>query len=794
MKLSLKWTEEILGSKITVSPESLADQLLLRGFECAAIERFDGCPGVVTAIVHETKPHPKADRLRIVKVSDGKETLDVVCGAPNVAAGQCVLWAKVGSVIAGGKKVSEAEIRGVVSPGMLCSVKELGIGEDHSGIWILPENTLPGQSADDFCWLQDTILDMEITPNRPDALSVIGLAREIAAILNFPLPQREAEPAPKLGGYSVSVENAKDCPLYIARKFENFSVGESLPRMKTVLSRCGIRSINNLVDITNFVLLELGQPLHVFDADKLEGGCIVVRRAKAGEKILALDGKTYSLSPDELIIADAKNPVAIAGVMGGEASAVTAVTRNVLLESAVFDRALVRRARTKLNLSSESSYRFERGVSRWSARTGSSLAADFIVKSSGANECAYGAAGNLSGGSGDVLLSGKSVSKILGEPVQLSEISESLTKTGVPVKGSGADTLTVRAPEWRLDLEIVEDFVEEIARVRGYDNTPPSGTWVQLPVRRTVEPQSAVKEKVRQILTALGFCESINYGLIPQKSAELFKSHGPFVEVDNPLSEDQSLLRPSLLPELLRNVRTNLSYKKSDVRLFEIGTAFHRSNGAVSESMKLAGVACGSSHSDTWQDKNKGRALDFYWMMEVVKQIQARTGARDLAFTSCTEDIFHPNFCLSMTNASGQSVGFFGLIHPLAAKPLDLPDTLVFFELDIAGLCRSISGGKKLHPVLRTPSIERDCAVWVASDIPWGKIESAVRETGGELLESVRLFDLYREPSNPDMKSFAFTCTFRHPSKTLEDQEANTLRDKIADDLQLKFKAEMRRK
>lgn len=817
MKISLRWLEEVLGAKIEMPIQDLEQTLLKLGFEVSGIHGFSGCRGVVTAHVIDVKPHPNADRLRIVTVTDGTQTTEVVCGAPNVKTGQKVFWAKVGAALADGTEIKEAAIRGVKSPGMLCSAVELGAGEDPSGLWELDASVNPGMTLEELLNLDDAVLDLEITPNRPDCLSHIGIARELSSVLGVavPKPGSPVTNYAKLPNFPLQIENPSDCPLYIAKKIEGVSCAASPAGSQLRLIRAGIRPINDLVDITNLALLELGQPLHAFDADKLEGGKIIVRRAKAGERILALDGKTYDLNPDILIIADEKNPVAIAGIMGGEETAVGPDTKSVLLESAVFDRRLIRQTRKKLNLASESSVRFERGVTRWSCIAGSAKAEAMILASAGGRTAAYcdSSQGTPVQAPETVMVRISRVEKILGEKLSVSEIEGAFHKLGVSIPQADREKFTVQSPEWRLDLESEIDYIEEIARLRGYDQIPSAGARVHLPRSADAPESGRLKRKVKTLLQALSFQECCNYGLIPEKTSAIFVSAERSIRLANPLSQDQAILRPSLVPELLKNLGQNFSYRKNEARLYEAGKVFQKGEGRPLEKTQVAGAASRRAFQPSWNLK-EDRPLDFFWIKGVVEKILSECRVEDFKLSPLqtaeedtakplpiqrleTSRFLHPHLSCNILIAGGKlDAGHFGTIHPRLAKELDLPEETVLFEIDLEALEEaSLRGrGRKATLVSRTPFIKRDCSIWVEEALPWGQILSEIRKTGGPLLENCKLFDLYKDKEARGLKSLSFTLTFRHPEKTLEDETANQARDKIVEHLGKKFKAELRSK
>ncbi len=818
MKISLAWIEELLGAKLDRSPEEIAEALAGLGFEVEAITHYKQPQGVVVAEVLEVEKHPNADKLRLAKVTDGTAPTTVVCGAPNLERGQKVFWAKVGAVLADGTVLKETPIRGIKSPGMLCSSRELGVGDGHAGLWALPETLQPGQALEDVVKLEDTILDVTLTPNRPDGLSQIGIARELAVRFNLKSPNIHIPlHADTHSGafYPVEIQHP-DCSRYIARKLEGVNIAPSPLGLEARLIRCGVRPTSNIVDITNLVLLELGQPLHAFDADKLEGGKIIVRKAQHGEKMLALDGKTYSLNPDILMIADAKKPVAIAGIMGGEETAVSASTKNILIESAIFSTQTIRATRKKLNLSSESSYRFERGVSGWSCSTGSARAEAMVSQFTKARTTAFSDQAAKAKDAPIVFVRPSRVERILGEKIPLAEIQSIFQKLGIVIQSVSEEKLSVQPAEWRLDLNQEIDYIEEIARIRGYDKTPSRGSRANLPESTHHLESHELKQKLRAALQSNGFFETLNYGLVSVKAAKFFLDDALSIKLENPLSEDQSVLRPSLIPELFKNMKTNLSYQKKNLKLFEIGSVAYKFNGEPPKNSLLAGVATGNVTDASWQVKEPHKS-DFFWMKGVVENLLKRNrvdahltpakspkspvryGGNDEApYIADFSAFLHPSYSYwiePLRNNEGK-MGYFGKVHPKIAKAFDIPEETFLFEMDTTPFERSHRKNfQKAAAPNRNPVVSRDCSIWVGDDVAWKDLESEILRKNNEGIRTeCKLFDLYRDPAKPKLNSFAFTLTFSHPEKTLDDATANNSRDKILENLNKKFKAELRSK
>ena len=678
MRISFCWLKENLGPSFQNNPEETASILRQMGFEVSNITHYPKSVGVVTAKILEICSHPFADRLRLVKVTDGQETSTVVCGAPNVTEGKIAFWAKVGANLANGMEIKQTPIRGIVSPGMLCSLKELGVGEDSSGIWLMDERGPLGVDFMNIIGGEEFVLDLEITPNRPDALSQIGIARELAAAIRLNvLPNFEVDEPNTLPRYPIEIEEGCGCNRYIARKLENITIAPSPLKIKTNLERWGLRTINNVVDITNYVMMETGQPLHAFDADKLAGKKIVVRRAKEGENMLALDGKNYALDPSILVIADERKPVAIAGIMGGDETAVKLDTKNILLESAVFDPQLVRKARIKLGLSSESSYRFERGVSRWSVTAGSAKASNLIQKFALGNLTHYHDCEKNFLKAAPTIISYKYVENVLGEEISPAEAAGCLERLGVLIENSDNENIVVEAPNWRLDLLAPIDFIEEIARVRGYHRLPARGTLIRLPENKKDNNRQSLKTKIRALFSSAGYYEACNYGFVSKQQGEKILPLENLVELANPFSEEQSILRPSLTFELLKNLQQNLAYRKEGVRLFEIGKVFMRAQQKLIEKTMLAGAACGPIHPNHWQTKNS-RSVDLYWLKGVIEALFKKFNILQVNLiglepqTPVASYFLHPTKNISLNILQLGSLGWIGAIHPKTAQEYNL--------------------------------------------------------------------------------------------------------------------------
>ncbi|MDE2237112.1 MAG: phenylalanine--tRNA ligase subunit beta, partial [Elusimicrobia bacterium] len=602
MKISLNWLKDWLP--LELDARELSGRLTSLGFEVSSLEkRGPAFRGVVAAKILEVSKHPNADRLRLCLVDDGTSRLTVVCGAANVAAGQLVPLARVGATLPGGRTLSAAKIRGVESQGMLCSAAELGLSGDHSGILQLPPTPLGGELAETL-GPADEVLDVEVTPNRPDCLSHRGLARELAAFLKLPLKQAPASTPPAPAGQcpQVSIEAAKACPLYCARLISGVTVGPSPAWLAAKLEAVGLRPINNVVDVTNYVLLDLGQPLHAFDAARLAGPGLRVRFARAGESLAALDGKPYALSAEILVIADSARPVAIAGVMGGLETGVTEKTTSVILESACFAPPDIRRASRRLRLRSDSSYRFERGVDPEAVLEASERAAALIARlgGKGSSVSAPGIAGAPPPAAKPIQASAERINGLLGSSFPEPQIEACLRGLGrLHPEGPGRWLLAPRS--YRRDLESAADLAEEVARLAGYDSIPSQAAPVP-PRAAKATPYESLARRCRSRLSAAGLLEACNYDFVCEKTLRLCGlSSAEAPRLANPVSDEWTLLRPSLLPGLLQNAAGNLKHGAAAVKLFELGAQYARRGQAIEERRHLAGLLLGPLRERCWK-------------------------------------------------------------------------------------------------------------------------------------------------------------------------------------------------
>ena len=784
MKFSVNWLREFVDLPSDV--EELAELLTLAGIEIEGIEKrganFDK---VVVAQITASSQHPNADRLSVCQVEDGSgQTRQIVCGAKNYKVGDKVPLALPGAILANDLKIRASKLRGVESQGMLCSGIELGLSDEREGLLILSAEAKIGAPIGSL-FPEDTILDVEITPNRGDLLSHFGLAREISALVGTPL--RGVREVGHFGETSlpagVRISAPGDCPFYSARRIDNVAVGQSPDWLRARLEMVGLRSINNIVDITNFVMLEIGQPLHAFDADKLTGG-INVRLANEDEKFLALDGKTYSLGPDNLVIADDARAVGIAGVMGGEDTGVTETTKNVLLESAYFRPGSVRRTARKLNLPSDSSYRFERGVDPGMILRASHRATELISELGGGNpSLEIDAAGALPPAPADVVLRYERSARLIGLPVPKERIDQILEGFGLKKARASEDETSWRIPSYRSDLQREADLIEEVVRVFGIERVPVSD-------RSRFTPESEAdriydfESALRQRLVARGLSEARTSALIPRKTG-LFGAAGA-LELRNPLSEDHVALRPTLLAGLLDVLARNVRAGATSIRLFELGHIF--STEAAVEKRNLAFVFSGSAESNAhW--RSESRRLDLFDLKGVIETL----GIADISFRRSERS----NLSLSVDVLSGSAIiGFLGQLAAAHGEALGAPAPLFVAEIEIRLELMAKGRGVAFREIEKFPSVTRDIAMVVPEKLSHAEIMATIEGAREPLLATVELFDLFRGKEEKDFgvgkKSLAYTLTYRDRTRTLTNDEITVVHAKIRERLQRELGVELR--
>jgi phenylalanyl-tRNA synthetase beta chain len=782
MKFSVNWLGEFV--ELPPSPEAMADLLTMSGIEIEAIEKrgadFDK---IVVAQLTESKQHPNADRLTVCTVDDGSgKARQIVCGATNCKTGDKVPLALPGAELPGGLKIRASKLRGVESEGMLCSAKELGLGDDASGLLILSPQARIGARIGEL-FPTDTIFDVEITPNRGDLLSHFGLAREISALAGRPLQlpslSRADEALALERGMAISAP--QECPFYSARRIDEVKVGPSPVWLRAKIESVGIRSINNIVDISNFVLLELGQPTHAFDAAKLRGE-INVRLAREGEKFLALDGKTYSLKPDNLVIADAERAVGIGGVMGGEETGVGESTTTVLLESAYFSPASIRRTARSLNLPSDASYRFERGVDPQMILRASQRATELICEIAGgkaADEIKVG--GELPPDPPDVALRYERLDALLGTHVEPSMGDAILTRFGLEKNQS-----RWKIPSFRRDLQREVDLIEEVVRAYGIEKISSADRSRFTPLSEA-DRDYDFEADLRNKLVALGLNEARTSALIAR--SELARAEGA-MELRNPLSEDHVALRTSLVPGLLGALTRNLRAGAERIALFEIGNVFAARSG---EQKRVLGIVMkGQLASEKSWRAEKNRTFDFFDLKGVIGALRS---GRDSDGSYDFRRVERPSFLLAAEVLAGERT--LGLCGQLAdASAFNGVGPVLVAELDVAEIARTRRSGATFMELELYPAIRRDIAMFVGPSITHQEIMRVIAAAKEPLLERVELFDLFSEKEGDEAasarKSLAYSLTYRDKSRTLTHEEVNAAHTRMRERLRNEIGAQLR--
>jgi len=790
MKLSLNWLKDYVD--IDMSPQELAHLLTMSGLEVEGIEALgQSLNGVVVAKILSVKRHPKTDRLFICQMDAGNGIVPVVCGAPNLKDGDLVPMALPGTTLPGGIVVNESKIRGERSMGMLLAEDEMGLTDDHSGIMILPDNLETGAELSSVFPLEDYALDIKLTPNRPDCASVIGIAREVAALtgLKVRLPKIEVEES---GPYitkvtSVTVSDIKGCPRYAAGMIQGVELRPSPFRIRYRLHVSGIRPINNVVDISNYVLLEMGQPLHTFDYDRLSGHRIVVSRAKDGDVFTTLDGQVRKLNREHLMICDEEGPVALAGIMGGQNSEIHADSRNILIESAYFDPVTIRRGAKILGLSTEASYRFERGIDIGGVKNALNRALMLISDLAG---------GVVNKGIIDIYpepyhspvidLRIQKTNDLLGTSLTKEEMTSYLEALEMEVSNLDNHRIRVQPPSFRVDISREVDLMEEVARLGGYDKikiTYPS-------IKASEEPDLpslTLYDKVSEIMVGLGFNEIITYSFISPDSADRLgakmDSHlRSFVKIQNPLTIDQSVMRTSLLPGLLSVMKDNIAYGEKDLKLFEWGKIFieNGSDGLPYEKLSLAGIVTGLYRPKEWYDEERG--VDFYDIKGAVELLLRALGLKDVAFMKEKPvNVYDPEFSCRIS-VSGSYVGSLGRIDPVVIERYDIKTEAAYlFEIDIEALLETIGNlSIKFEPFTNYPAVIRDLSIIADQKTESALIYDIIKREGKGLVESVKLFDLYEgEKMRPSKKTLSFRICYRSGEGTLDGDIVNRLHETI---------------
>jgi phenylalanyl-tRNA synthetase beta chain len=797
MNISYNWLKKYID--IPYSPEELVEKLTMCGIEVESVSKTNLVPsGIIVAEVLERNQHPDADKLSVCKVNTGKEILQIVCGAPNCDAGKKVVLATIGTVFEDADKpfkIKKSKLRGVESFGMLCSSSELGFDDDHNGILELPLDAQPGIPLSDI-YESDTVYELEITSNRPDWLSYIGVAREIRALsgneLKFPeINLSEVKPDQDYSNV-IKIEDYELCPRYSGRIIRNVTVGESPDWLKEALFSIGLRPINNIVDISNYILFELGQPLHIFDLDELKGNKVVIRRAAENETIIALDEKEYKLNSHNLVIADAEKPVCVAGVMGGIDSGVTGKTKNILIECAYFKPSNIRATSRQLSLTSDSSHRFERGVDVNMVRQTSDRAAALILELAGGNLCS----GFIDVNKPECFPVPKTVKcyfdrirTLLGTNISNDKIIDIFEKLDLKVENVTKESCDVLATTSRLDIEREADLAEEVIRIYGLDKVPVVDVYAK-PGGGIKEDSYAVLENARDQLITLGLTECVNYTLV-DKAATLkgnaFKSED-LLAVANPISAENTIMRPSLLSGLLKNVERNISHNTHEVKIFEFGKVYSVNKKHPEERYSGCIALTGRKNPERYSEE-KNRLYDFYDMKGILETWLDQRKLKGYTCRKSDNPIFKAGVRADII-VHGKSAISFGEIAPAYTKGFRLRAPLYIAVIELSNILKIKAKTVEYSAVPQFPASTRDVAVVVDEAMENSEIIACISRAKSKILEKIEVVDIYRDRSLGDgKKSIAYSLTFRNPERTLTDKEVNKahefIRNKLEKDLPL---------
>lgn len=792
----MKFSEQWLRG--WVSPQASRDELVARlsmaGLEVDSVTLAAGeFSGVVVGEVLATEQHPDADKLRVCQVSDGNETFQVVCGAPNVRPGLKIPFAKIGAQLPGDFRIKKAKLRGVESNGMLCSQSELQVGEGNDGLMELPADAPTGEDFRVYLGLDDASIEVDLTPNRGDCLSLAGLAREVGALYAAPVTRPViAAVAPVNDDVRpVEVLAPAACPRFLGRVVRNVDLSKATPLwMVERLRRSEVRSIDAAVDITNYVMIELGQPMHAYDLAEIDGG-IRVRMAEEGEKITLLDGQEVALRSDTLVIADHARLLGIAGVMGGENSGVTAKTRDVFLEAAFFEPISVAGKARSYGLHTDASHRFERGVDSNLAREAMERATALLLDIAGGEPgpIIESVSAEHLPQIAPITLRAERVSQMLGLELGSSEIEALLTGLGLGVKASGEGQWSVEVPSHRFDISLEVDLIEELARLYGYNRLPVRYPQARLAPQASPEARSDLPA-LRRLLVARGYQEAITYSFIDPKLFELFSPGVEPLLLANPISTDMAAMRSSLWPGLVKALQHNLNRQQDRVRLFESGLRFVGQLEGLKQEPMLAGVVCGSRLPEGWAQGRE--TVDFFDVKADVEAVLGFAGALDaFTFVPGQHPALHPGQTARIER-DGQEVGYLGALHPELVKSLGLDRAVFVFELVLA----EVSEGRlpKFQELSRFPEVRRDLALLADRDVAASAVMEVIRENAGEWLTDLRLFDVYQGKGiDPHRKSLAVGLTWQHPSRTLNDDEVNTTTQAILTSLEQRLNATLRK-
>ncbi len=792
MKFSLSWLKEYIPIEMT--PSDLAEGLTMIGLEVDSVsDRYAYLDSVLVGQIVEIVPHPNAEKLKICLVDIGTEKRTIVCGAPNATVGMLTACALPGTVFPSGKVLEKGLIYNQESSGMLCSESELGIGSDSVGIVSLPADLDIGQKLASALKLSDMVFEIDLTPNRPDCLGIIGIAREIAAMQASCLKYPDIDAfhtGSSISEYtSVEIKNPDLCPRYSAGLLFGISVGPSPFWLQDRLLSIGLRSINNLVDVTNYVMMETGQPLHAFDFDTLSEKRIVVRAAEKGEIFTTLDSKERNLFPGMLLICDAEKPIALAGVMGGVNSEISEKTVNVLIESACFQQSSIRKTSKALGLNTDASYRFERGVDPKGTVFALKRAA-LLMKEVAGGQVVHGVVDEhpVPFTEQVIALSTKNTNRLLGTNLDQETMSIHLKSIDFSVKKINEDILEVTVPSFRVDVSRHEDIVEEVARLSGYNNIPTTFP----PIPAAIKPlykQITIKDRIKDVLIGFGFTEAINYSFVKRSAVDQLRlrpedSRRCVVEILNPLSEDQAVMRTSLIPGLLDTMHRNISWQTKNLKLFEIGRVFfntQKKNIQPNEIEQLSCLWTGKRVENSWHGSNLD--CDFYDLKGMAEGLLKALRLEGIQFTALSSEncCYHKSGHAASIYIAGELVGTIGEVHHEVLSNYNLKQTAFIMELDLDLLIKRIPENKTYKPLPKYPPVSRDITIIVDQSIEVQSVLKTLEKMDEKILENVELFDVYVGENIPEKKkSLSLRLTYRSNERTLEDDAVNIIHSKIS--------------
>lgn len=794
MKFSELWLREWVNT--TLDSEALSNQITMAGLEVDGVEPVAGAfHGVVVGEVVECGQHPNADKLRVTKINVGGERLlDIVCGAPNCRQGLKVAVATIGAVLPGDFKIKAAKLRGEPSEGMLCSFSELGISDDHNGIIELPADAPIGTDIREYLKLDDNTIEISVTPNRADCLSLLGVARDVAVLNQTELKAPEIAPVAATvdDTLPIQVDAVDACPRYLGRVVKGINVKAPTPLwMKEKLRRCGIRSIDAVVDVTNYVLLELGQPMHAFDKDRIDGG-IVVRMAKEGETLVLLDGSEAKLNADTLVIADHSKALAMGGIFGGEHSGVNDDTRNVLLECAFFSPLSITGRARRHGLHTDASHRYERGVDPELQYKAMERATRLLIDICG------GEAGPVIDVTHEatlpkratIMLRRSKLDRLIGHHIADAQVGDILRRLGCEVT-EGQDEWKAVAPGWRFDMEIEEDLVEEVARIYGYNNIPDEPVQAGLVMGSHREADLSLK-RVKTMLNDKGYQEVITYSFVDPKLQQLIHPGDEALLLPNPISSEMSAMRLSLWTGLLGTIVYNQNRQQNRVRIFESGLRFvpdTQANLGIRQDLMLAGAICGNRYEEHW-DLTKN-SVDYYDLKGDLESVLELTGKlSEIEFRAEAIPALHPGQSAAIY-LDGVRVGFIGVVHPELERKLDLNGRTMVFELEWNKVADRVI--PQAQDVSRFPANRRDIAVVVAENVPAADILAECKKVGVNQVVGVNLFDVYRGKGVAEgSKSLAISLILQDTSRTLEEDEIAATVARCVEALKERFQASLR--